>query len=509
MKLPIRLAGLAVCGLVFAGPGFAQAPPVPFADFEIDNNGWWTEEHAYEMIWVDGPGETAGPGSFGAISTLVDPNGEREDDDSPESKVQGVLPEGINLADYEYISFYYRCNSEAYTGNTMFVMPMNSDWSSGAGASHGGTMIGDDQWHYEEYHMSEFANWWGEWTWETTFNLVIGIWETEERGNCEMYYDHVMLFNTPGDGILLAPGGPPEIASAVPPQGASVPKVSEITIAFNQEVQGVAADGSDLMVNGQPATAVSTTNNRIYVFSGFPNPSVGTVNVELQAGSIKSLTDDAFAGLSYSFDIFAPRGYDAPFANVAPTLDGEIGASEYPGLFINDWRPNLGGQDPVDTADWDVEWTATHDDTYLYAAFRATDDVRETSADAWAADNVELFVDGPNLKDGTGAQFRANWNGSAWESTANEAWEWAAGDTGGTTWIIEAKFLKTDHDIPATGIIGWNVQPSDNDDGTRGTYHFWADSPNNDNPWDDASSWGNAMLLPSDSTKVSDWALFE
>jgi hypothetical protein len=289
--------------MALALPVFAQ-DPVPFADFEEDENGWWTEEHATGLFWID---ETAGPSSKGAITLTIDPS--LPDDDSPEAKIAGSLPEGINIADYEYISFYYRCDSEAYTGSTMFVMPMAADWSTGGGASHSGTMIGDDQWHYEEYHVSEFVNWWGGWSWDQTVNLVIGIWETKERGPAFIWLDHVMLFNQSGEGMLLAEGGAPEVALTTPVKDDTVSNVSEITIVFNQEVQGVEA--GDLLVNGEPATDVVTQNGRNYVFSGFPTPvfedttlKTGTVTVELQSGAIQSLAGDAFAGFSYSFNMY-------------------------------------------------------------------------------------------------------------------------------------------------------------------------------------------------------------
>lgn len=501
MQSIIKTSLTVVCCMALAGVSFAQAPPVPFADFEVDTNGWWTEEHAIGMIWSE---ESAGPGSFGSISTLVDPN--EPDDDSPESKVAGNLPEGINMADYEYVSFYYKCDSEAYTGSTMFVMPMVGGGASGAGASHSGTMVGDGEWHYEEYHVSEFSNWWGEWSWDATDTLVIGIWETNDRGECEMWYDHVMLFNTPGDGVLLAQEGAPQVSQTVPAAGVQLSKLSEVTVSFNQVVEGVATDGSDLLVNGKAATSVTTANNRVFVFSGFEEPSGDSATIELLAGAIKSVNGDVFAGLSYTIGLYEANSYNAPFASTAPTFDGVIEAGEYSGEVINSWKDSLGNQTPENEADWNAEWTATHDADFVYVAFHASDNVRETAADAWAQDNVEFFIDGPNLKDGTGNQFRANWDGTAWVSSANENWEFIVGDTG-DAWVVEARFAKAALEIPADGSIGFNIQPSDNDDGTRGTYHFWEDSPNNNNPWNDASSWGN-MVLAAPTSDVSSWNLY-
>lgn len=314
---------LLVC-MVCTGLSNAQAPPVAFAEFEDDANGWWTEEHAYGLIWEP---EGAGPGSQGSISVGIDPD--LPDDDSPESKVQGQLPEGVSFADYEYISFYYKCDSEAYTGGTMFVMPMNEDWSSGGGASHSGTMVGDGEWHYEEYHMSEFVNWWGGWNWEDSYNLVLGIWETNDRGPAYVWYDHVMLFNESGEGLLLSEGGTPEVILTGPAEGETLESVDEITITFNQEVEGVEA--GDLLVNGEPATDVSTNNNVSYVFTGFPEPTFpdltgggeGTVTVEVQPGNIQSTAGEAFEGYSYEFSkvVFVAQP-PTPFADFEDGLDG-------------------------------------------------------------------------------------------------------------------------------------------------------------------------------------------
>ncbi len=502
------LDGAAFAGLSYSLSIKSTAQPVLFAGFEEDENGWRSEEHAIDLIWVEDD-ETAGPASFGAISAVLDAaNGST--DDSPEGKLTGPLPAGVSMGDYEYISFYYRCNNKTYTGSTMFLMSGGSGWGSGGGADHSGTMIADNQWHYEEYNKSEFADWWGGWSWEDTFEMVVGFRNTDTLGVAEVWLDHVMLFNNPGDGVLLAASGPATAISSTPANAGAVPLLDDITISFDQAVQGVATDGSNLLVNGQPATAVTTENNRTFIFSGFPMPELGTVTVEVLAGSIQSGDGSAFTGHSYTFELYAPKSYEAPFAGVAPMLDGVISAGEYTGAVINSWKANLGDQDPVDAADWDADWTATHDADYLYVVFRATDETRGNSGDDWASENVEMFVDGPNLKTGTGNQFRANWSETVWESSANENWEWVQADTA-DGWIVEARFSKETLEIPADGVIGFNIQPSDNDDGTRGTYLFWEDSPNNNNPYNDASAWGNMTLLSpaGGPSTVSDWAIYE
>lgn len=494
-----------LCFFVLGGIAYGQvAPPRPIADFEDGDQLWVTEEHAVGLLWTDE--DTAGEASAGSISIFIDPS--QPDDDSPESKVRGPIPEGINMADYEYISFYYKCNGPAYTGNTMFVMPMNGGGAAGAGASNTGTMIGDGEWHYEEYHRDDFTPWWGEYDWDTVDTIVLGVWNTNENGEAEVWYDHVMVSNEPGGGILLAAGGPPLVNSTIPANGSAVSSLDEVVVNFNQTVSGVVA--GDLLVNGAAATDVSTPNDRSYTFTGFPQPSGDSASIEVQPGSIVSSTNDPFAGFSFDVELFTAVEYSAPFASVAPTLDGVIEDGEYPGDFVSDWKPNLGAQDIENDGDMSPEWTATHDADYYYVAYRTRDDVRNWSENPdspWEHDNVEFFIDGPNLKEGTGAQFRVNWNGSEWVSSANENWEFAVSEDG-TDWSVEARFAKSDHTIPTTGTIGFNSQPTDNDDGTRGTYFFWTDSPNNDNPWNDASSWGNVILMEGDTVGVQMWSLY-
>lgn len=305
MRAFICMAVFLAGTLVFTAMGIAQSAPTPFADFETDEGGWYAEEHAFDLQWENT--DTAGPSSKGAIKAGIDPT--LPSDSSPESKVTGRLPDGINMADYQYVSFYYKCDSAKYTGGTMYVMPMTEGSGSGAGSSHAGTMIGDGKWHYEEYQIGEFGKWWGAWAWQDTVLLAIGVWKTVENGPCTMWYDQVMLFNKPGDGIMLSTSGAPQVVRTVPNSGVTLDTFDSVTLLFDQQVQGVKA--ADLLVNGKAATEVTSDDNRRFIFKGFPTPSfpeftkpgVGTVKVELQPGSIKTAKGDAFQGYSYSFGV--------------------------------------------------------------------------------------------------------------------------------------------------------------------------------------------------------------
>ncbi|MBZ0254960.1 hypothetical protein K8I31_02795, partial [bacterium] len=129
--------------LALAPAGFTQAEPVVYADFDLDASGVRTNEHAVDMIWS----EEDAAGGVGSISFLIDPD--QPDDDSPEGKIEIDLPDGINIADYTYASFYYKCDTEAYNGSNIFMMPMLEGGAGGGGSHHGGSMFGDGEWHYQ------------------------------------------------------------------------------------------------------------------------------------------------------------------------------------------------------------------------------------------------------------------------------------------------------------------------------------------------------------------------
>lgn len=69
---------------------------------------------------------------------------------------------------------------------------------------------------------------------------------------------------------------PPLVETLQPPAGAEVRSLDSIEVLFSEPVRGV--DAADLLLNGQPATNVTTYTDRQYVFS-FPKPTSGTVTV--------------------------------------------------------------------------------------------------------------------------------------------------------------------------------------------------------------------------------------
>jgi hypothetical protein len=75
-------------------------------------------------------------------------------------------------------------------------------------------------------------------------------------------------------------------------------------VEFDQPVSGVSAD--DLRVNGQPATSVTNEDNQRFVFSGFPRPGLGKVEVKLVSGGIKNLYNTLFEGETWRYHIVDP-----------------------------------------------------------------------------------------------------------------------------------------------------------------------------------------------------------
>src|SRR5688572_24479176 len=80
------------------------------------------------------------------------------------------------------------------------------------------------------------------------------------------------------DAQLLATipdSAPPTVASTVPAAG-SVSSLSQITVNFNEPVEDV--EVTDLLINGQPAVAMTKVNDSSYTFT-FPQPPYGAVQI--------------------------------------------------------------------------------------------------------------------------------------------------------------------------------------------------------------------------------------
>lgn len=97
----------------------------------------------------------------------------------------------------------------------------------------------------------------------------------------------------------LVDATPPTVASVFPPPDLTVRSLTQVEVTFSEPVTGV--DAADLLVNGQPATNV-TSAGETYSFQ-FPTPAAGPVNFSWANGH--GITDDAtppndFAGGDWS-----------------------------------------------------------------------------------------------------------------------------------------------------------------------------------------------------------------
>ncbi len=73
---------------------------------------------------------------------------------------------------------------------------------------------------------------------------------------------------------------PPRVAAISPPAG-ELSSLTSVSVQFTEVVSGV--DAGDLLINGVPATSVSSTDNKIYTFV-FTQPAFGPVVVSWAAG---------------------------------------------------------------------------------------------------------------------------------------------------------------------------------------------------------------------------------
>ncbi|MCB0217139.1 MAG: tyrosinase family protein [Chloroflexi bacterium] len=75
-------------------------------------------------------------------------------------------------------------------------------------------------------------------------------------------------------------------------------------VEFDQAVSGVRAE--DLTINGVPARTLTRESNQRYVFSGFPAPDLGRLEVKLAPGGIKNVYNVGYAGDSWRYFVVDP-----------------------------------------------------------------------------------------------------------------------------------------------------------------------------------------------------------
>jgi hypothetical protein len=118
---------------------------------------------------------------------------------------------------------------------------------------------------------------------------------------------------------------PPSLASQAPAPGATVRRLTQIELTFDEPVTGV--DATDLRVNGAPAAGVAGLGRGPYIF-GFPEPPAGAVSISWAAGhGIKDLAapPNSFGGVGWNLTL-------DPNAPVANLVISELLASSARGL---------------------------------------------------------------------------------------------------------------------------------------------------------------------------------
>lgn len=83
-----------------------------------------------------------------------------------------------------------------------------------------------------------------------------------------------------------------------------VTSLPHISITYDKSVTGVVA--ADLVVNGQPATAVTGSGAGPYVFTGWAAPPLGSVSVKLLPGSIVAANGDGAQGETFGYQLLDP-----------------------------------------------------------------------------------------------------------------------------------------------------------------------------------------------------------
>jgi len=112
---------------------------------------------------------------------------------------------------------------------------------------------------------------------EPPFGTVTIAW-AGDHAITDLGYPSNLPFNATGPGATwtynLIDTRAPVIVSRTPLAGSTVSNLTEATVVFNEPVSGV--DAADLLINGTPATGLSSSTNTTYTFS-FAQPDSGNV----------------------------------------------------------------------------------------------------------------------------------------------------------------------------------------------------------------------------------------
>ena len=498
MKRSLAIGMALACALLCANGAMAQGEIVVLEDYENDLVGQWNGGRVVAMA-RDTADVPTGGGTASMVYTI--------DSDAPEGwgsaqhKFTGGTAGAMGPTDisgYTHIKYWAKSTNGA--GGEVRLVGRNEAGDTKVTLNRGPHINYTTEWTEYEFALADARQaTWGnyngapiDWTRieevEFSANDITGV----------IYIDNVIAWR-------VSTQGPPVITSVTPDGAdASAPDAaSAITVNFNKPVTGVTA--GDLTVDGSPATTV-TGSDQSYTFSGYTLPTVahaGTdVAVALAAGSITAGAD-AFAGDAWTMAMYDPHDAEAPYTATAPAIDGVVEAGVYTGTWYDTWEDQPNPGNVTDDADLSLRWTAAHDKDSIYLIVDVKDaGARQVEANAgqpWTADNVEITID-YNLDRATSTKYRVDYSTGAWATSGPSPAAFSVEDDGTTGYVIEVQFTKAD--IPADGIIGFNLQSGDNDGAGRETNYFWNVSPTQNNPHNKPQAFGNLALLPNDSTET-------
>ncbi len=204
------------------------------------------------------------------------------------------------------------------------------------------------------------------------------------------------------------------------------------------------------------------------------------------------------------------------FMTAAPTIDGTINSSEYPGAEAISVDGGTGkynipaGDDDFEPGDHSYEAWVTHDENNVYVAVNVIDDTISTDSagagsaneQTWHDDSIEIFFDADNSDDfgRGGAEFEGQYvftpNGARRDNEANNPsfgadadWFAAATETD-AGYAIEFRISKSALLNPTEGtVMGFNIALNDDDEGgNREVQLNWSGRPHSE------FTYGNLLL---------------
>lgn len=261
----------------------------------------WTEPDYDDSLWKEGPAPI-GYGEAGIATDLALGSPPMEG-----NYTSLYLRATFDLADPTAVSeltarIRYDDGFILY-GNGIELLRTNAGGTDGVPLPFGSTAAGGHEAaSYEEIPLPNPIDWL-----RSGHNVVAVHALNSTIGSSDLFFD-AEIFDPFAPDLR-----PPAIASVAPFSGATVRRLEEIRIDFDEEVTGV--DASDLLVGGVPASAVSGDGDGPWVFT-FPSPPPGPVAIRwAEAHGITDLSEppNPFAGGSWSY-VLDP---DAPAADIA------------------------------------------------------------------------------------------------------------------------------------------------------------------------------------------------